>query len=57
MGHTTTEQTQVATRIDGDLLRRLDERCQQERRPRAFVLSEALEKHLAEDRTVSEVAA
>lgn len=51
MGQATTEPTQVATRVDADLLRRLDERCEREKRPRAFVLGEALEKHLAESET------
>jgi len=39
---------QIATRVDGDLLRRLDEFCDVQKRSRSFVLSEALERFLAD---------
>ena len=45
----TVELTQISTRVDGEQLRRLDEKCAAERRSRSFVLGEALQKHLADD--------
>jgi predicted transcriptional regulator len=42
----TADLTQISTRVDDDILRRLDERCEQERRSRSFVLGEALQRHL-----------
>jgi predicted transcriptional regulator len=42
----TAELTQVATRIDDDQLRRLDEVCDARKRSRSFVLAEALDRLL-----------
>jgi predicted transcriptional regulator len=47
---TTVELTQISTRVEDELLKRLDERCDTEKRSRSFVLYEALEKHLDADR-------
>lgn len=47
---TTVELTQISTRVEDELLKRLDDRCDTEKRSRSFVLYEALERHLAEDR-------
>ena len=44
----TAELTQISTRVDDDVLRRLDEICDSEKRSRSFVLAEALEKCLAD---------
>lgn len=42
----TAEQVYVATRIDSSLAAKLEKRCAEERRPKAFVLAEALRHHL-----------
>lgn len=39
---------QIATRVDEETVRRLDALCEQLKRPRSFVLEEALERRLAE---------
>lgn len=42
--------TQIATRVDEETLRALDELCKAEKRSRSFILGEALQDLLERDR-------
>lgn len=46
MGQTAEATHQITTRVDEEMLRRIDERCEADKRSRSFVLYEAIERLL-----------